>query len=144
MWGQPLSAVRAERSSAALLELCGAAGSRRALLARTAESGCPHMGIDVSRVIVCPHLFSYELRQVFPEEFAAVDDPAAAHVEEINCEHPVFIVIAEDIGVVAFGGGDALALLQLLDGGNQIAITRGALVFLIGRRLFHACVQGLA
>src|ERR1700685_622012 len=144
MWGQPLSAVRAERSSAALLELCGAAGNRRASLAWTAEGGCPHMSIAVFRVITGPGRVADELWQVFPEEFSAVDDPAAAHVEEINCEHPVFIVIAEDIGVVAFGGGDALALLQLLDGGNQIAITRGALVFLIGRRLFHACVQGLA
>jgi D-serine deaminase-like pyridoxal phosphate-dependent protein len=36
MWGQPPPAVRAERSSAALVRSCDNAGSRRALLARTA------------------------------------------------------------------------------------------------------------
>jgi hypothetical protein len=82
--------------------------------------------------------------QVFPEEFAAVDDAAAAHVEQIYGEHAIFIVIAEDVGVVAFGGGDALAFLQLLDGGNQIAVAGGALVLLRGRGLLHALVQRAA
>ena len=71
-----------------------------------------------------------ELWQVFPEEFAAVDHFSGAHVKQIHRQHPVFVVIAEDVGIVAFGRGHALALLQLLDGRNQIAISRRALVLL--------------
>ncbi len=62
------------------------------------------------------YVFGYELGQVFPEEFAAVYYPASPHVKQIYRQHAVFIVIAEDVGVIAFGGGDALAFLQLLDG----------------------------
>ena len=54
--------------------------------------------------------------QVFPEKFAAVQDFSAAHVEQVHGQHLIFVVISEDVGVVAFDGGDALLLLQLLDG----------------------------
>ena len=53
-------------------------------------------------------------------------------------------MIAEDVGVIAFGGGDALALLQLLDGRNQVAIAGCAFVFLGCGCLLHALVQRLA
>ena len=42
----------------------------------------------------------------------------------------VFVVIAEDVGVVAFDGGDALLLLQLLHGRDQVAILGGAFILL--------------
>ena len=54
--------------------------------------------------------------QVFPEEFAAVDHSSSSHVEEVHRQHAVFVVIAEDVGVIPFGCGNALSLLQLLDG----------------------------
>ena len=54
-----------------------------------------------------------ELGQVFPEEFAAVDHFSATHVEQVYRQHAIFEVIAEDVGIVAFGGGNTLALLQL-------------------------------
>ena len=70
-----------------------------------------------------------EFGQVFPEEFAAVDDFAGANVEEIDGEAAVFKVIAEDVGVVAlFGGGDALLFLELVDGGELIAEAGGGFV----------------
>ena len=53
-----------------------------------------------------------EFGQVFPEKFSAVEDSASAHVEEIYRQHSVFEVVSEDVGVVAFDGGDALLFLQ--------------------------------
>ena len=53
-------------------------------------------------------------------------------------------MIAEDVGVIALGGGDALAFLQLLDGRNQVAISCGAFVFLRRGCLLHALVQRAA
>ncbi len=64
--------------------------------------------------------------QVFPEEFAAVDDFAVAHVEEIHSQAAVLEVIAEDVGVVVeLGGGDALLFLELVHGGELVAQARG-------------------
>ncbi len=72
-----------------------------------------------------------QLRQVFPEEFAAVDDFAGAHVEEVDGERAVFKVIAEDVGVVVLlGGGDALLFLELVHGGELVAQARGGLELL--------------
>ena len=71
-----------------------------------------------------------KLRQLLPEKLPAVEDAAAAHVEQIHRQHLIFEVIAENIGVVAFRRGDALLFLQLFDGGDQIAILGGALEFL--------------
>jgi hypothetical protein len=59
----------------------------------------------------CAPIFWGELGQLFPEEFTAVEDAAAAHVKQIYRQHAIFIVITEDIGVIAFGSGDALAFL---------------------------------
>ncbi len=58
----------------------------------------------------------HELGEFFPEKFATVEDFSSPHVEQVHGQHVVLVVIAEDIGVVAVDGGDALLLLQLLDG----------------------------
>ena len=50
-------------------------------------------------------------------------------------------MIAEDVGIIPFGGGDALAFLQLLDRSDQVAIAGGALIFLRRGGLFHAGMQ---
>src|SRR5208337_1359881 len=48
---------------------------------------------------------------------------------------------AEDIGVVALGGGNALLLLQLLYGGDEVAIAGGALELLCFGGFGHALTQ---
>ena len=49
------------------------------------------------------HSFSGpEFRQVFPEEFAAVEHVSAPHVKQIDRQHAVFVVVAEDVGIVTF------------------------------------------
>ena len=50
-------------------------------------------------------------------------------------------MIAEDVGVVAFDGGDALLFLQLLDGRDQVAILGGALELLRLGGFGHALAQ---
>ncbi len=101
----------------------------RALLGRAGEGTRPY--------VVCG-----DFRQIFPEELSPVEHFAAAHVEEVYRQHPVFVVIAEDVGVVAFDRGDALLFLQLLHRGNQVAIFRCTLVLFGFRGLFHALAQG--
>jgi len=82
----------------------------------------------------------FELVEVFPEEVTAVDDLAAAHVEEVDSEHVVFEVEAEDVGVfIGVGRGDALAVLRLRDGDELVAKTRGELELHVLRGLLHAC-----
>ncbi len=52
-------------------------------------------------------------------------------MEEIDGEEAVFVVVAEDVGVVALlGGGDALLFLQLVHGRELIAQTCGGLKLL--------------
>ena len=80
----------------------------------------------------------FEFRQVFPEHVATVDDLAAAHVEEVDGEHIVFEVEAEDIGVI--GGvcrGDALALAGLVHGDKLIAQPRRELKLHVLRGGLH-------
>ena len=60
-------------------------------------------------------MFSGDLRKVFPKELPSIDHLAPPHVKQIYRHHAVFIVIAEDVGIVAFGSGYTLALLQLLN-----------------------------
>ena len=50
-------------------------------------------------------------------------------------------MIAEDVGIIALGGGDALPLLQLLDRRNQVAIAGGAFILLRHGGLLHALLQ---
>src|SRR5260370_35817518 len=54
-----------------------------------------------------------ELREFFPEKFATVEDFSSPHVEQVHGQHVVFVVIAEDIGIVTVDSGDAVVLLQL-------------------------------
>ena len=138
LWGRPPPAVRAERTSVGFVYVIrGSSGQMRwrALLAWTAGGGCPHM----SCFCVCG-----EFRQVFPEELAAIHHFSAAHVKQIYRQHAIFVVIAEHVGIIAFGGGNALPLLQLLHRGNQIAVAGSAFVLLGGGGLRHAGVQGTA
>src|SRR5664280_125277 len=80
--------------------------------------------------------------EVFPEELALVHDLAATHVEEIHRQHLVFVVIAEDIGIVALDGGDALLLVQQLDGRDEIAILRRQFILLALGCGCHTLLQG--
>lgn len=79
-----------------------------------------------------------EVGEVFPEEVAAVDDFAGAHVEEVDGEHLVFEVEAEDVGVVVVGGGDALFVLGLVDGDDLVAEAGGELELHVFGGGFHA------
>jgi len=69
--------------------------------------------------------FGDEVGEIFPEEFAAVDDLAAAQVEEVDGDHAVFAVVAEDVGIVVLDGGDALLFGELVDGDEEVAVFRG-------------------
>src|SRR5258707_6361749 len=73
-------------------------------------------GGDARLSIVWFVLVRREFGEFFPEKFAAVEDFSAPHVEQVHGQHPIFVVIAEDVGVVAFYGGYTLLLLELLDG----------------------------
>ena len=72
----------------------------------------------------------FKLRQIFPEEFAAIQHPAAAHVKQIHRQHAIFKVISKDVGIITLGSGDPLLFLQLLNRRNQVAVFRRALELL--------------
>ena len=76
----------------------------------------------------------HRFRQLFPEKFAAIEHVPATHMEQVHRQHAVFIVIAEDIHVVALGRGHALLFLQLLHHAYQVAILGRRFVFLVLRR----------
>ena len=82
-----------------------------------------------------------ELGQVFPEEVAAVDDFASAHVEEVHRQHAVLVVEAEDIGVLVVGGGDALLVVHLVDGDDLVAQAGRELVLLGSAASFMRAVR---
>ena len=71
-----------------------------------------------------------QLRQVFPKELSAIEHPSSADVEEIYRQHAILVVIAEDIGIIAFNSCDALFFLQLLDSRDQITILGRTFIFL--------------
>ena len=62
-------------------------------------------------------------------------------MEEVDREHLVLVVIAEDVGIIAFDGGNALLLLQQIDRRDQVAILRGQLVLLALGGSRHALLQ---
>src|SRR5205814_7385093 len=82
-----------------------------------------------------------QLRQVLPKELSAIEHPSSADVEEIYRQHAILVVIAEDIGIIAFNSCDALFFLQLLDSRDQITILGRTLVLLCFRGLCHALAQ---
>ena len=81
----------------------------------------------------------HQLGEVFPEEFAAIDDLSSAHVEQVYRESAIFEVIAKDVGIVALlRGGDPLLLLQLMHCGELIAEAGSRLELLGLSRGHHA------
>ena len=64
-------------------------------------------------------------------------------MEEVDGDHVILEVVSEDIGVVAFGGGHALLLVQVFDGGDEIAILGGEFVLFGLGSLRHALHEGL-
>jgi hypothetical protein len=79
-----------------------------------------------------------QFRQLFPEELSPVEHPPATHVKQIYRQHSIFVVISEHVGVIAFDGCNALLLLELVHGRDQIAILSGALVLFGFGGLLHA------
>src|SRR5579859_3518620 len=82
-------------------------------------------------------------RQLLPEELAPIENLASAHMKHIDRQHVIFVVVAEDVHVVAFGGSNALLLLKLGDGRDHVAVASGAFVFLIAGGLLHAPAERL-
>ena len=82
-----------------------------------------------------------ELFQVFPVEIAAVDDAAAAQVKEIHGDLGRLGIPGQHVGVFAFGGGHLLALFDLFERAQQVAVARGLLVALLLGGLRHALAQ---
>jgi hypothetical protein len=63
-------------------------------------------------------------------------------VEEVDGEHAVLVVEAEDVGVFVVGGGDALLVVHLVDGDDLVAQAGGEFELLGGGGLFHAAGEG--
>ncbi len=82
-----------------------------------------------------------ELAEIFPIEVAPINDSPAAQVEQIHGHLRRFGVPGEDVGVVAFGRGDLLALFHFSERAQQIAIAAGLLVALLLRGALHALLQ---
>src|SRR4029077_12208862 len=68
---------------------------------------------------------------------------AAAQVKDVDGQHVILIVVAEDVLGVAFSGRPALFFLELGDGGEHVTVSGSAFVFLVGGGFFHALAQGL-
>src|SRR5208337_2221036 len=83
----------------------------------------------------------YGFAQVLPEELAPVHDLSTAHMEEVYRHHPALAVIAEDVGIVTFNGGDALLLLEQIDRRDQVTVLRRQLVLLALGGGHHALLQ---
>src|ERR1700731_4599601 len=62
-------------------------------------------------------------------------------MKKVHGQHLIFKMIAKDVRVVPFDGGNALLFLELLDRGNQIAIAGGAFEFLRLGSLGHALAK---
>ena len=89
----------------------------------------------------------FEVREVLPEEVTAIYHFAVTHVEEIDGEHLVFIVVAEDVCVFVVGGCHALLVMHLVDGDDLVAEAGGGLklhvfcggVHALGEELLKLC-----
>src|SRR5579863_5510867 len=84
-----------------------------------------------------------EVLEVLPEKLAPVDDAAAAQVEEIHSQELPFLVEAEDVHVFAVARRHLLALAELLDGCEHVAVARRILILLAFGRLLHRLAQHL-
>src|SRR5579883_778714 len=79
-----------------------------------------------------------EFVEIFPIKIAAIDDPAGADVKHVDGDLRRFCVPGENVGVVAGGGGDLLALFYIFEGAQEISVAGGLLVMLFLRSLHHA------
>ena len=82
-----------------------------------------------------------EVVLVFPVELAAVDDAAVAEVEEIDGEQGRFGVVGVDVDVVAGGGGHLLAVLDFVDGLDDVAEGGGFFEAQVFGGGFHALAE---
>ena len=62
--------------------------------------------------------------------YHAIVQEAKAHVKQVDGQHSILIVVAEDVGVIAFHTRHALFFLHLLDGGDQVSIFGGPFILL--------------
>src|SRR5208283_1727057 len=79
--------------------------------------------------------------QFLPIEFAAVNDAASAQVEKIGGDERGFRIVGQNVGVVALRRGNALALFDVLDGAEEIAIGGGFLKVLLFGGGHHALLD---
>src|SRR5208283_3220498 len=79
--------------------------------------------------------------QFLPIKFAAVNDAAAAQVKEIGGDKRRFGVVGQNVSVVALRCRDALALFDVLDGAEEIAIGGGFLKVLLFGGGHHALLD---
>src|SRR5579864_6056631 len=79
-----------------------------------------------------------ELLEVLPVEFAPVDHAAATQVKKIGGNERRLGVIGEHVGIVTLCRGDALTLLDIFQGAQQIAVGGGLLEELLLGRGAHA------
>ena len=88
-------------------------------------------------------LLRVELLEVFPIEFAAIDDAASAEMEKIGGNQRRLGVIGENVGVVALRGGDALAFFDIPEGAKKIAVRSSLLEKFFFGGGHHALFQTL-
>ena len=84
-----------------------------------------------------------EFVEIFPVEIAAVDDPAAADVEQVDGDLRRLGVPAEHVGIVAGSGGDFLPFLHFGDGAQQVAVGGGLFELFVFRRGVHADLEAV-
>ncbi len=63
-----------------------------------------------------------KLRQFLPEKLAPVDNLAAAHMEKIDGEHAILVMVTVDVRIVVVRGRHALSFLYLAHGDEQIPV----------------------
>src|SRR5260370_13937459 len=77
--------------------------------------------------------------KVLPVKFAAIHHAAATQVKQVRGHQRRLGIIRKDVGIVALRGGDALALLDVFQRAQQIAIGGGLLeklLFRVGSQAF--------
>ena len=82
-----------------------------------------------------------EFLEVFPVKIAAVQDASAADVEQVDGHQGRFGVPGQDVGVVAFGGGDFLFFFELAQGAQDVAVPGGLFEAFIARCAGHTLLD---
>ena len=83
-------------------------------------------------------LVRIEILEVFPIEIAAIDHAAAANVKEVHGDLRRLGIPGQDVGIVAGRRGDLLALFDLLERAQEVAVSGGLFVTLGLGSLDHA------